>query len=210
MQSINDTVLDSNKKFRVNFDGGDLSSDAGLLLLNEFISKMGFNKTLDDPKPSKGHYGTWLGGTKEPTSRDLLKQIIDRALEQTPATFEDFIKLLEAEKCEFKQSRRSVRLPGKKGFLRLKGLGDDYTEEAINDCKAAKAFFDEKKLAKLPTINSLKQEYAALVAEKKKLYAGQGSARNFMQEISMAQQNVQMLLDYRDTEHGRASDRDRR
>lgn len=48
MQSINDTVLESNKKFRINFDGGDLSSDAGLLLLNEFISKMGFDKILRD------------------------------------------------------------------------------------------------------------------------------------------------------------------
>ena len=48
MQSINDTILDSNRKFRVNFDGGDLSSDAGLLLLNEFISKMGFDKTLGE------------------------------------------------------------------------------------------------------------------------------------------------------------------
>jgi len=31
-----------------------------------------------------------------------------------------------------------------------------------------------------------------------------------MQEILMAQQNVQMLLDYRNTELGRASDRDGR
>ena len=46
MQSINDIVLESNRKLRINFDGGDLSSDAGLLLLNEFISKMGFDKIL--------------------------------------------------------------------------------------------------------------------------------------------------------------------
>ena len=46
MQSINDTVLESNRKLRINFDGGDISSDAGLLLLNEFISKMGFDKIL--------------------------------------------------------------------------------------------------------------------------------------------------------------------
>ena len=48
MQSINDTILESNRKFRVNFDGGDLSSDAGLLLLSEFISKMGFDRTLGE------------------------------------------------------------------------------------------------------------------------------------------------------------------
>ena len=46
MQSIPDTILESNRKYRVNFEGGDLSSDAGLILLNEFISKMGFDRTL--------------------------------------------------------------------------------------------------------------------------------------------------------------------
>jgi hypothetical protein len=48
MQSINDTILESNKKFRVNFDGGDLSSDGGLLLFNEFIRKMGFDRALQE------------------------------------------------------------------------------------------------------------------------------------------------------------------
>jgi len=44
--SINDTVLESNKRLKLNFDGGELSSDAGLLLLKEFINKMGFDKQL--------------------------------------------------------------------------------------------------------------------------------------------------------------------
>ena len=46
MYSINDTILESNKYFKVNFEGGDLSSDAGLLLLKEFISKLGFEDLL--------------------------------------------------------------------------------------------------------------------------------------------------------------------
>lgn len=33
MYSLNDTVLESNKYLKINFDRGDLSSDAGLLLL---------------------------------------------------------------------------------------------------------------------------------------------------------------------------------
>ena len=62
---------------------------------------------------------------------ELLEQIIEKVLQQSSATFEDFIKLLEAEKCEYKGSCRSVRLPGKKGFLRLDTLSEDYTEDAI-------------------------------------------------------------------------------
>jgi len=46
MYSLIDTVLESNRYLKVNFNGGDLSSDAGLLLLKEFISKMRFDHLL--------------------------------------------------------------------------------------------------------------------------------------------------------------------
>ena len=35
-----------NRQFKINFDGGDLSSDAGLLLIKEFSCKLGFHKIL--------------------------------------------------------------------------------------------------------------------------------------------------------------------
>ena len=41
MASLNTYVLESNTRTKINFDGGDLSSDAGLLLLNEFLYKIG-------------------------------------------------------------------------------------------------------------------------------------------------------------------------
>jgi hypothetical protein len=37
MHTLNDTVLESNKYMKINFNGGDLSSDAGLLLFKEFL-----------------------------------------------------------------------------------------------------------------------------------------------------------------------------
>ena len=46
MHSLNDTALESNKYMKLNFDGGDLSSDAGLLLVKEFACKLGFDKIL--------------------------------------------------------------------------------------------------------------------------------------------------------------------
>jgi len=46
MYSLMDTTLESNKYLKINFDGGDLSSDAGLLLLKEFICKIGFDSLL--------------------------------------------------------------------------------------------------------------------------------------------------------------------
>lgn len=46
MYSLNDTALESNKYMKINFDGGELSSDAGLLLIKEFACKLGFDKIL--------------------------------------------------------------------------------------------------------------------------------------------------------------------
>lgn len=46
MHSLNDTALESNKYMKINFDGGELSSDAGLLLVKEFACKLGLDKIL--------------------------------------------------------------------------------------------------------------------------------------------------------------------
>lgn len=47
MSIVNTLVLESNRQIKIDFDGGDLSSDAGLLLIKEFISKLGIDKLLD-------------------------------------------------------------------------------------------------------------------------------------------------------------------
>ena len=44
MSIVNTFSLESNRQFKINFDGGDLSSDAGLLLIKEFVSKLGIDK----------------------------------------------------------------------------------------------------------------------------------------------------------------------
>ncbi|MDE7432013.1 MAG: IS1380 family transposase [Lachnospiraceae bacterium] len=46
MDILNTVSLESNTQIRINFDGGDLSSDAGLLLLKEFCYKIGAVKLI--------------------------------------------------------------------------------------------------------------------------------------------------------------------
>ena len=41
---VNTLPLESNRKIKINFDGGDLSSDADLILITEFVSKLGLDK----------------------------------------------------------------------------------------------------------------------------------------------------------------------
>ena len=47
MNILNTISLKSNSKIKINFDGGDLSSDTGLLLFKEFLFKIGAVKLIN-------------------------------------------------------------------------------------------------------------------------------------------------------------------
>lgn len=47
MSIVNTFSLQNNRQIKINFDGGDLSSDAGLLLIKEFVSKLGIERLLN-------------------------------------------------------------------------------------------------------------------------------------------------------------------
>lgn len=46
MHSLDELHLESNNKIKINFNGGDLSSDAGLIPVNEFARKIGFDRLI--------------------------------------------------------------------------------------------------------------------------------------------------------------------
>ncbi|MBC8060553.1 MAG: IS1380 family transposase [Clostridiaceae bacterium] len=46
MDSLIEKSLNFNRKIKINFEGGDLTSDAGLLLYKEFDEKIGFSRTI--------------------------------------------------------------------------------------------------------------------------------------------------------------------
>ncbi|MBS7528861.1 IS1380 family transposase [Fusibacter paucivorans] len=50
MSSVNVLQLESNSKIKINFNGGDLSSDSGLLLIKEFAHKFGFHQHVSQFK----------------------------------------------------------------------------------------------------------------------------------------------------------------
>jgi hypothetical protein len=60
--------------------------------------------------------------------------------------------------------------------------------------QTAKKAFDELGLKKLPTVASLRAEYAEALGEKKKTYAEYRSARDRMKELLTAKSNVDRLL----------------
>ena len=64
----------------------------------------------------------------------------------------------------------------------------------IRSCQEAKRYFDSLGLKKLPSIQSLKQEYAMLQAENKKRYPQQKRARDKMIELLTLKNNVERIL----------------
>lgn len=47
MNILNTLSLNSNRKIKINFNGGDLSSDSGMLLIHEFAQKLGLEQLLE-------------------------------------------------------------------------------------------------------------------------------------------------------------------
>ncbi len=59
MKSVQETSLQFNKRVKINFDGGDLSSDSGLLLYKEFDEKLGITEMMKEKiniKDSSSHH----------------------------------------------------------------------------------------------------------------------------------------------------------
>jgi len=95
---------------------------------------------------------------------------------------------------------KSMKPPLLSGIMKTATPAEKFYEEnqsAIMMCRDVKKYFDCNgygKNKKLPTINSLKQEYAILDAEKRKLYSGYKAAREEMIALQMAKQNVDIIL----------------
>ena len=113
------------------------------------------------------------------------------------------IKEAETRLKEISELQRQIGIYGKtrdtyRQYLSLPAKKrDDFFERNRADIslhKAAKKHFDSLRLKKLPTISSLKQEYAALAAEKKKLYAGYYELQDNHRALLTAKCNAQRVL----------------
>ena len=127
---INSTTLDCQKKFR-NFWG----STWAIRRMNDKLCLEHGLSIVEDPKPSRTHYGTWLGSKKQPSFQEQLRRAIDAALEEKPKDFEELLKKLEAAGIEVNRERKHLRfrVPGQENYTRCDTLKGDYTEQAIKE-----------------------------------------------------------------------------
>lgn len=122
---FNSTLLDCSRKVN-NFWGSSFAVRriSDLLCLENGLS------VIDDPRPSRGSYGNWLG-EKPPTVREQLERMIDATLTGCK-DFDSFLAALKTAGVEVKRGKHlAFKIPGGKKFIRCSSLGEDYTEAAI-------------------------------------------------------------------------------
>ena len=86
---------------------------------------------------------------------------------------------------------------------------EQHTSEILT-CQAAKRHFDSLGLQKLPSMQSLKQEYAVLSTENKKRYPEYKQAKAKMIELLAAKNNVERFLDMTGKEKNRSRQQEAR
>ena len=101
------------------------------------------------------------------------------------------IKVLQQHIINYAKTRDTYVAYRKAGYSK-KFLSEHESEIILH--KAAKQFFDEQGLKKLPTVKSLQAEYAQLLSGKKAMYAEYQQARNEMRSLQTAKANVDRIL----------------
>jgi hypothetical protein len=126
---FNSTTLDYSHKFVDFFRSGRVVRRISDLLCAEHGLSI-----IENPQPSKGSYGDWLGDKKVPTWKDTIKAKIDEILPSCK-TFDEFLETLRKAEYIVKDGSKyiSVQAPGQKKPTRLKSLGENYTEAAIRE-----------------------------------------------------------------------------
>ena len=127
---INSTTLDCQRKFR-NFWG----STWAIRRMNDKLCLEHGLSIVENPKPSRDHYGTWLGDQKQPSHQEQLRWAIDAVLAEKPKDFEEFLKSLQAAGIEVNRERKHLRfrLSPEHRYARCDTLKGDYTEQAIKE-----------------------------------------------------------------------------
>lgn len=182
---FNSTSLDCTKKFRdFKRSGKALAKISDLICLENRLS------IIENPKRSNGHYGKWLGDKKPLSHSDKLRQTIDTTLTQQPKTFDKFLQLMQGAGYEIKHGKHcSFKGADQKKFIRLRSLGDGYSESEI------KAIIKGKAVQKITTKKPKQQAKSVnlLVDIQEKLHQGKGKGYEQWAKIFNLKQMAQTV-----------------
>ncbi len=140
----NSTTLECNKKFR-----DFLGSGRAIAKISNIICLENGLSIIENPKRKSKHYGKLLSDNniKRPaTMSDKIRESIDLVLTEKPKDFNDFVSKMEAQGYEIKRGKHiAFKSKLQKKFIRLRSLGNDYSEEKIRDIIEGKVEHNVKK-----------------------------------------------------------------
>lgn len=161
----NSTALDGKRKFR-NF----FYSTFAVRRLSDLICMEHQLSVIEHPKEKGKSYNVWLGDQKPLPHREQLRQLIDRALEQNPKSFEELLSLLRAAGCEIKPRKNpSIRVDSSHRFARFDTLGAGYSADELRAFLAGAGSRPERKSRRPES-----QSVSLLVDIQEKLQQGKG------------------------------------
>ena len=188
--------LEYDRKFR-NFWG----STKAVRRLSDTICIENGLSIVENPKLHGKSYNKWLGDQAKPSHRELLRVAIDNALSQSPADFEELLKLLQEYGCEVSKRGKSYRLKlsGWEKAARMDSLGEGYGLEDLRAVLSGKKAHSPRKKtvtqAEPPKVNLLEyavleEKAAAATAHHNDLSAQIKAAEKRMAEIAVLRTHI--------------------
>ena len=186
---FNSTILDCKKKFR-----DFLGSGRAIAKISDRICLENNLSIIEKPKRSKGHYGKWLGDNKLLSHSDKLRQTIDEVLAKKPKTFDEFLQLMKSADYEIKSGKHlAFKGAEQKKFIRLRSLGEGYSEDEIKAISESKAPKREVKNSSVKQPKRQEKSVNLLVDIQSKLQQGKGKGYEHWAKIFNLKQMAQTV-----------------
>jgi len=182
---FNSTSLDCTKKFR-----DFLGSGKAVRKISDRLCLENSLSIIENPKRGKNHYGKWLGDKKPLSHSEKLRQIIDEVLTKKPVDFTVFLEEMKLAGFEIKLGNNiSFKGENQKKFIRLRSLGNGYSEDEIKAIiSGEKSLINKKNHHQKPP-----SRVNLLVDIQAKLQAGKGAGYEQWAKIFNLKQMAQTI-----------------
>ena len=183
----NSTTLDCQSKFRDFHRSGQ-----AVRKLSDLICMENRLSVIEHPQPHGDSYNKWLGGNAKPCNRDLLRAAIDNALTQKPQSFDALMELIKKAGFEISYGKNiTFSRAGQKQNIRLKSLGNDYSDEALRAVIAGTKIHNPYKKRRTAAKISRPNLLSAIEA---KINSGRGSAYDQKMKVIRLKNMAETLL----------------
>lgn len=181
----NSTSLDCTRKFR-----DFLGSGKAVRKISDRLCLENGLSIIENPKRGNNHYGKWLGDQKPISHSEKIRQTIEKILSKKPIDFSTFLSEMEQAGYLVKQGKHiAFKGNNQKKFIRLRSLGESYTEEEIRA-----VINEEKPFANRKTATVKSQSPVNLLVDiQAKLQAGKGAGYERWAKIFNLKQMAQTI-----------------